>query len=168
MSDFEVFTAGLEDLRTAIEDVRDSVEKVERATENVRSEIEKKPFWYYIMYGGVVGILLAWGSSSLIDDVRESKWYIGLTHSVTAEKVSIVEIGYNECAFFSAPVGVKPCHHMKEIVTVRWAKNSAGHPIQSVDEGKTWSEFSPPNGASVPTTNTVEHVDVLWTKVDEK
>jgi hypothetical protein len=165
--DFEVVTAGLEDVRTAIEDLQGSVERVESAVQRVQHAIEDTPFWHYWLYGGLVGILLAWGSS-LIDDMRESKWYIGMTHGVSAEKVSITEIGYNECAFITAPVGVKPCHHKKEIVTVRWTKDDAGRPVQSLDDGKTWNVFSPPPGVSVPTENTVEYVNVFWTKVDDK
>jgi hypothetical protein len=64
------------------------------------------------------------------------------------------------CNWNHAPLGDKACHYEKSVFTTRWAQSTAGKPIVSYDDGKTWNEFSAPPNAEIPS----EFVNVIWEK----
>ena len=99
-------------------------------------------------------------------DIWHAKWRYALTYSIASEKVN-VEKQPHDCAFLASPLGTKYCHYDREVTTLQWATSTAGNPIASFDEGKTWEPFTPDSSATVPKTATVENVYVSWKKIDE-
>ena len=144
----------LRDIESAVQDVRSAVERVEQAI---------KDRWSWLQWLGVVVIgLYLW---SLPGEVWHSRWRYGLAYGVTSDKVHIADKPH-DCALLAVPLGEKYCHHERAVTTLRWATSTAGHPIVSYDEGKTWSEFTPDANVDVPKLATVEEVYVSWEKKD--
>ena|ERR1022692_3157359 len=154
---------GLRDIESAVQDVRSAVSDVESAVEKVEQAVKDK--WPSIAWVGLA--LLFWIVTSWIPSINwHGKWRYALTYGVSSDKVHIAEMPH-DCAFLAAPLGEKYCHHERVVATLRWATSTAGHPIVSYDEGKTWSEFTPDANVEVPKPATVEEVYVSWEKKDD-
>ncbi len=145
-----------DDIVNALQDVESAVREVEKAVK------EKGNNWW----GTLFGILVAVWVVSLPSDIWHSKWRYSLSYNVPSSKV-IVQSKPHNCAFFAAPIGEKYCHYDRDVSTVEWATSTTGQPIISTDEGKTWSVFDPDPAVKVPSTPTVEEVDISWEKKEE-
>jgi hypothetical protein len=146
----------------ALEDINQSVQNVEQAVQELHQSVDKveqtiKDKWSSLQSIGVVFIAIwLWYVAS---DIWHAKWRYALTYGVDSEKVSI-EKQPHDCAFIAAPLGTKFCHYDREVTTLQWGRSTAGNPIASFDEGKTWEPFTPDSSATVPKTATVENVYV--------
>ena len=149
--------------------VEEAIERVETAVQEAAKSINHsirenslasllKPF-----YWGVVIVVLI---SSVPGEVWHSKWRYALQYSVDVPRVN-VQSEPHDCEFLKAPLGNKYCHFERAVSTIRWARSTDGLPISSLDEGKTWSTFTPDNGVTVPEYSTVEEVRVSWEKKED-
>lgn len=143
----------LEDIETAISE---AVTRIERAVNN-------RPNYLFSLFWFAVGWLIFF---TLPGFVWHSKVRYAVQYNTGTNKVSIQRQPH-DCNFFFAPVGDKDCHYERQVSTLRWAKSTGGLPIFSIDEGKTWTEFTPAEGQFVPTQSTVEQVTISWIKMDE-
>jgi hypothetical protein len=144
-----------DDIVSALQDVESAVREVERAIERYSG------FW-----STFIGICVAVWLVSLLSVAWHSRWRYALANGVKADKVTILNHSH-DCAFLAAPLGEKYCHYDIVISTVRWAKSTTNQPIESYDDGKTWTVFTPPTGEVVPQYSTVEDVMIDWRKVEE-
>lgn len=144
-----------QDVESAVRDVESAVHRVEQAVKDRWSSIQ----WLGLIF---IGMYLV----SLPGKVWHAKWRYALAYEVTSDKVHISDMPH-DCAFLAVPLGEKYCHYERAVSTLRWATSTAGHPIVSYDEGKTWSEFTPDTNIEVPKPSTVEEVYVSWEKKDD-
>ena len=144
------------------EDIVGALQEVEYAVNRVEGAVKEK--WSTLQGIGVIIVLaFVW---SWIDDGWHAKWRYAMAYNLSSDKVEIADKPH-DCAFLAAPLGEKYCHYERDVSTIRWATSTQGLPIVSYDEGKTWSMFTPPDGATVPKSSTVESVYVSWDKKDD-
>jgi hypothetical protein len=74
--------------------------------------------------------------------ITDTKWWYSNYLSVKDDSKIVIEKKPHDCEFMTAPLGRKNCHYDKVVATVKWGM-SAGKPVQSFDEGKTWYAFTP-------------------------
>lgn len=157
--DSEGIIAALQELES---NVVSALQEVEQSVKDVEEAVRGK--WSTLQGIGIIivlGVIFWW-----IDDAWHAKWRYAWTYGVSSDKVQI-EDRPHDCAFLAAPLGEKYCHYERIVSTVRWATSTQGLPIVSYDEGKTWSIFTPPTGEMIPTSSTIESVDVGWNKKDD-
>jgi len=97
--------------------------------------------------------------------VWHSKWRYAVWYSIDPDKV-LVEKEPHNCDFLAAPLGAKSCEYEREVSTIEWGLSTAGSPIVSYDEGKSWTPFTPESTDNVPKVPTVEKVVISWKKVE--
>lgn len=144
-----------DDIVSALQDVENAVNGVERAVKGRWSALQ-----------GIVTIIFGVLIVSWIEDAWHAKWRYAMAYGVSSDKVEIRDLPH-DCAFLAAPLGAKYCHYESIVSTVRWATSTQGLPIVSYDEGKTWDVFTPPAGAVVPASSTIESVSVSWNRKDD-
>jgi hypothetical protein len=99
----------------------------------------------------------------LLGDIWNSKWRYAALYDVGSRDVFIQKKPH-DCEFLAAPLGVKYCDYERTVSFARWKTSTEGKPIVSYDDGKTWSEFEPPVGETVPKISTVKAVYINWDK----
>lgn len=157
-----VIREDLKSLEGAVERVETAVQRAAKSIdESLRERNQKEWSWLPLFL-----ILVVAGVFSLSDEAWHSKLRYAVQYGTDIHKVTIGEEPY-DCEFFSAPVGNKHCHYERSVSTVRWATSTDGLPIVSVDDGKTWSTFTPDSGVTVPKYSTLEEVEVSWEKQDD-
>jgi hypothetical protein len=137
-----------------LEDVQSAVEKVERAVRDG----SVPALLMYAVWIVALSFLISLGGKAW-----HGKWRYAFQYDVSSNKVQF-EQEPHDCDFLAAPLGRKYCHYEISVLTVRWATSTAGLPINSIDEGKTWNTFTPDASAKVPKSPTVEEVYVSWEK----
>ena len=140
-----------------LQEVRRAVERVERAVK----ESSVSAVLNYMVWLVAVWVLITLGGNAW-----HSKWRYAVQYGVDSGKVQI-EKEPHDCDFLAAPLGRKYCRYEISVSTVRWATSTAGLPIASFDDGKTWSTFTPEANVRVPLYSTVEQVYVSWEKKDD-
>jgi hypothetical protein len=153
--DFDATMADNDDIVSSLQDVELAVRDVEKAVQS------HSGFW-----SSFFGICIAVWLFSLLSEAWHSKWRYALVNGVNADKVIIVNHPH-DCAFLAAPLGEKYCHYDRVISTVRWATSTTNQPIESEDDGKTWTVFTPTAGEVVPRDSTIEAIMIDWKKVQE-
>ncbi|HEY1800969.1 MAG TPA: hypothetical protein VGG46_08550 [Terriglobales bacterium] len=137
---------------TDLQDVKYAIERVEHA-------IDRRSTSAALIFYVLIGVFLF----SLPGKAWHSKWRYMTTYGVGSENVQ-VDSEPHDCDFLAAPMGEKYCHYEQVVHTLRWATSTTGYPIESTDDGKTWSVFTPSPGAQVPKENTVEYLSATWEK----
>jgi len=133
-----------------------------KAIREVKTAVEGKT----TTASALVWVLLAGLVFSWLDSAWHSKLRYAIEYDVSSSKVTIDDVPHG-CAFLAAPVGEKYCHHERTIQAVYWATSTAGNPIVSYDDGKTWSTFTPDAGVTVPKYKTAQSVNISWEKKDD-
>lgn len=144
-------------------EVVDALHDVEHAVGKVETAIKDKWSSVTVLAFVLIGAFL-W---SLPGKAWYSRWRIGLEYGVGSDKV-YKQPHPHDCNFLASPVGEKYCHYERTISTLRWARSTAGMPISSLDEGKTWTVFTPEPNTTVPVNSTVQEVYVTWDKKDDE
>jgi hypothetical protein len=164
----------LQDVRGEVNDVKSALEEVEaavnsnceelkHAVESVEEAVKNKWSSVTVVWVIVIGTFLV----SLPAKAWHSKWRYELEYSVDSDKV-YKQPQPHDCNFLAAPMGEKYCHYDLKVSTLRWARSTAGMPISSMDDGKTWDVFTPEAGAVVPVSSTVQDVYVTWDKKEDE
>lgn len=148
-------SADSEDVVDALQNLESAVERVEKAIKGKSSTVSSLFFIFIIV------VLFDYAS-----DAWHSTWRYALTHGIDSDKVT-VQPRPHDCNFLAAPLGEKYCHYERIVSTVRWATSTTGNPIESYDEGKTWSPFTPDANVKVPQYSTIEEVFVQWGKKED-
>lgn len=154
-ADSDAFASSSDDIVSAIERVESAVERVEQAV---------KDKWSSAMIIGwvVIGALL-W---NVPGEIWHARWRYAMAYGLDSEKV-IIASRPHDCAFLAPPLGEKYCHYEREVSTLRWGTSTAGNPIASWDDGKTWTPFTADVGTVVPKRDTVEQVYINWKKIED-
>ena len=152
----------LQDVEGAVERVETAVERVEAAVARVEAAVKSK--WSSAQW--VLAVLIFSLLWSVPGDIWRSKWRYGLNYDLPSDQI-IIDDHPHDCAFLAAPLGEKYCHYEREVETLRWATSTAGFPIASWDDGKTWSAFTPDAGVTIPKTSTVKQVHISWKKIED-
>jgi hypothetical protein len=163
MSDYsDEIVDALQDVEQAVSRAEGAVNRTEGAVKRVEEAVKGK--WSSVQLLGwvVIGVFL-W---SIPGDIWHSRWRYSLAYDLSSDQVVIDERPH-DCAFLGAPLGEKYCHYDRDIWTLHWATSTAGAPIASYDDGKTWNVFTPDAGVSVPKADTIKQVHISWKKVDE-
>src|SRR5215475_1976123 len=135
----------MNDVEQAVRDVEQAVERVEKAVKDKQSTI-----------GAIFIIAIAIALVSYVENTWHSKWRYALTYGIDSDKV-VKDKEPHDCDFLAAPLGTKYCRYEVQVSTIRWATSTTGTPIESTDEGKTWTTFTPEANATVPRQSTVEY-----------
>jgi hypothetical protein len=114
----------------------------------------------WLFWLAVIGVFI------FLSDVSESKWRYAFFHRVHIDHVT-VQKKPPDCDFLTAPLGRKNCHFDKVLATTMWSMSTAGKPIMSLDDGKSWFQFTPEPGAIVPQYPKVEDLYVSWKRMDD-
>lgn len=109
----------------------------------------------------IIIAIVYWGD---IPDIWNSKVRYALSLGVTRDKITFQNKPH-DCEFMTAPIGRKNCHYESVVEKVKWATSTAGKPIMSIDDGKSWEPFSPDPGVKVPQYPTVESAVVSWNRL---
>jgi hypothetical protein len=145
----------MSDIVDALQDIEQAVERVEQAVKNNNlSSFVTPSIWGLVM----IFLVFPW-----FGKVWYGKWRYAVQYSIDASKVQINSQPH-DCDFLTAPLGEKNCHYERSVSTVRWATSTLGQPIISLDEGKTWTTFTPDANVKVPNSSTIETIYVLWEK----
>lgn len=110
---------------------------------------------------GIIGL-----AAFLLTDQWHSAWRYAWSYGIDSSHVSI-EKKPDDCNFLKAPIGEKDCHYERVVSTVEISMSTSHSPIESFDGGKTWSEYTPDPGTTVPPYPAVINVTVTWDKVQE-
>jgi len=145
----------MSDLEDAIGRVEDAVIGVQRA---INDKMTSATFVCYVL----IGMFLF----ALPGKFWHSKWRYAWTYELSNDRILISDEPH-DCAFLAAPLGDKYCHYERKVSTLRRATSTTGNPIQSSDDGKTWTAFEPEPNERVPKYSTVEYVFVIWEKKDD-
>jgi hypothetical protein len=145
------------------EEIVDALRDVESAVSRVETAVGKRTSSAAWMLWAALGIFL-W---SLPGAIWHSKWRYALAYNIDSSKV-VIDSAPHDCAFLAAPLGEKYCHYERIVSTISWGTStSTGQPLESYDDGKTWSVFTPKPTDRVPQSSTVEQVIVSWKKADD-
>jgi len=145
-----------------LEDIDEAIRDVERAVLRVEQAVKNK----WTSFHWIGAFLIGFGLWSVPGDIWHAKWRYAMGNNVASDKVTVDDVPH-DCAFFAAPLGAKYCHYERIVSVVQWATSQANAPIVSYDDGKTWTEFTPEPGVSVPRTPTVAEVHISWRKADD-
>ena len=108
---------------------------------------------------GIVAAIIWWGFG-----FRYSSWGLALSYGVDHANVEIQQEPH-DCDFWKAPIGEKECHYKRVIsVTEIGLAGNSHEPVISYDGGKTWNNYTPDPGTTVPQGATVTSVTVTWEK----
>ena len=153
----------MDEVVDALQDVKGEVEGVKYAVQRVETAINDK--WSSVTVVAVVLIgAFLW---SLPGKAWYSKWRIGLEYGVGSDKV-YKQPQPHDYNFLASPLGEKYCHYERTVSTLRWARSTTGMPISSLDDGKTWTVFTPEANTVIPVSDTVQEVYVRWDKKDDE
>jgi len=156
----------MSDIGDSFEDGADRIEaslgSVEAAIQRVEKAINDK--WSTVQWVGI--ILIGTWLWSLPGQIWYSKGRYAWAYVIPESDVYIQEKPH-DCAFLAAPLGEKYCHYERIVLMTRWATSTAGNPIASYDDGKTWNVFDPPVGKEVPKVSTVTEVIINWEKKED-
>jgi hypothetical protein len=144
----------------AIEDLKNAVEDVKVAVEGVQGAIEHKGT---IGAAWVLGAFLFILIPSWFNSAWHSKLRYSLQYDVPQDKITM-QSKLHDCNFFAAPLGEKHCDYERTVQIIYWSTSTTGSPIASVDDGKTWTTFTPDPGVLVPSYKTAEAVYITWDK----
>ena len=159
MSDYEqqldAIESATENTAETLSSIQDSLEKIEAVVTSARSTFALL-YWLLLIVAGWLFIKDAW----------QSKWRYGLIYSVDSSKVSIQHRPH-DCNFLAAPLGAKYCDYERKVIAVQWWNSSTKGPMASLDDGKTWTQFTPDPSDVLPVHAQVVMVNVTWEKVAE-
>jgi hypothetical protein len=110
----------------------------------------------------VIGLVVLIG---YLTDVTNTKWWNAA--GVKDENKIKIEKKPHDCEFLTAPLGNKNCHYDKVVQKTMWGTSTSNRPIVSFDDGKSWNEFTPEPGVTVPRAPTVVEVYVTWNRVTD-
>lgn len=144
-----------QDVVDAVQDVRHAVERVEDAVKERSST-----------FSSVIFVIVAVFVWELCGSAWHSKWRYGIQYGISTDRI-VTDKKPHDCNFLASPIGEKYCHYEISVTSVRWATSTMGRPIVSVDDGKTWSEFTPDAGQTAPQQSTVHNVVISWEKKDD-
>jgi hypothetical protein len=145
-----------EDTLETLQNIEQALGRIEAAVkDNSSSQLIVKPMiWGAYALATIFWVTWAW----------HSKWRYAAQYQVSPSHVNIVKEPH-DCDFLYPPIGTKFCWYDPRASTVRWGRSSTtGQPIVSTDHGSTWYPFTPDAGVDVPTSSTVEGVNVNWVK----
>jgi hypothetical protein len=152
--------------------VLDRIQKVSsKIADRLRAEliqfitwVMKLAFSFGLSLGLLFGVLLVIGYMMHGD----AYWY-SITEGAPVEKVT-VEKKPHDCEFSTAPLGEKNCHYDKIVTKIMWATSTAGKPIVSDDDGKTWYEptwANEPGTPKFPQYPRTMSVYITWKRVQD-
>lgn len=104
-------------------------------------------------------ILAGWLIFHWADAAWHSKIRYVLQYDVNYAQVIKPNEPHN-CDWLAAPIGDKNCHYEPQVQTIRTTTSTAGKPIVSYDDGKTWVAND-----GVPLAE--RGVFITWQKIDD-
>lgn len=121
-----------------------------------------------MLAGPMLVLLIVWAFYSF-GYLLPADWkvrYVAM-YEVSANKVFIADKP-KLCDWGHAPIGDKSCHYEPVVNLTRWANSTAGKPIVSYDNGKTWelvtsTEDIPAAARKLPS----KFVTVFWEKQED-
>src|SRR5260370_24695247 len=145
------------------EDTVEALRNIEHTLERIEATIKENsngPFQMVVWF--FYGIAILFFATS----AWHSKWRYVAQYQLSPQKVKVVKEPH-DCDFMYALMGTKLCEYNQKVSTVRWGRApSNGQAVLSTDDGNTWAPFTPELGVEVPSSSTLEEVNVYWEKKD--